>query len=122
MLPSAMASGAAGGPLPQKLTSELQRAQRESARRLKRAESSRQADDAAGVGETAGQPATSDRDVDGRRPWTHPLPTDAETDDSDTGQSDTGQSDTGQSDGGQSDGGQSPEPFDERGQQIDLSG
>ena len=66
--PMGMAGSVAGG-LPQIRNADAGRAEKESSDQTRQATSDRQAEAAAGVGETAQDEKASDRDADGRRLW-----------------------------------------------------
>ena len=66
--PMGMAGSVAGG-LPQIRSADAGRAETESSDQARKSKSDRQAEAAAGVGETAEDEKASDRDADGRRLW-----------------------------------------------------
>ncbi len=60
---------AAGAPLSQTAGSETERAKKDSSASQRKVESETKAEKTAGIGETEGDQAASDRDADGRRLW-----------------------------------------------------
>jgi hypothetical protein len=71
VMPSDMASGAAGAPLPQNVASRLQQSEETDRSSLRRS-TGPMAENAAGIGETARQPSVLDREADGRMWWNWP--------------------------------------------------
>jgi hypothetical protein len=69
---SGVLGSAAGAPLSQTKGSEIDRAAREGAAADGRIDSEKKAEAAAGIGQTEGDEASSDRDADGRRLWELP--------------------------------------------------
>lgn len=67
--PLSIVGSAAGTPLAQAKGSEVSRAQLETSRQARQADSVKQAEDAAGIGKTDEDEQTSERDADGRRLW-----------------------------------------------------
>jgi hypothetical protein len=67
-----MAGSAAGSPFAQGQTSDVNRAQQETADQARQTQSVDKAEAASGVGETEQDEGTSDRDADGRRLWEAP--------------------------------------------------
>jgi len=63
---------AAGAPLSQTAGSETERAQKDALAQNRQADSSRQADETAGIGRTKQDQESSERDADGRRLWEAP--------------------------------------------------
>lgn len=70
--PMGMAGSVAGG-LPQIRSAETGRAEKQSADQARQTKSEQKAESAAGVGETAQDEKTSDRDADGRKLWEAPT-------------------------------------------------
>jgi hypothetical protein len=66
-------TSAAGAPLSQTAGSETERVQRDSAHQQRQADSSQQAERAAGIGQTDEDQQSSERDADGRRLWEAPI-------------------------------------------------
>lgn len=66
---SGIAGSAAGAPLAQTRGSEVDRAQRDSSSQQRQVDGERQAESAAGIGQTDEDQEASDRDADGRRLW-----------------------------------------------------
>lgn len=64
-----IAASVAGSPLSQTRGAEADRVQHESTNHARQANADRQAASAAGIGTTAQDEQTSDRDADGRRLW-----------------------------------------------------
>jgi hypothetical protein len=62
--------GLAGTALPQR-AADADRVERETVEQARSAESSAQAENAAGIGQTEEDSQTAERDADGRRPWEH---------------------------------------------------
>ena len=62
-------AGSVAGSLPQMRGAEADRAQQATVDQSRQTQSAQQAENAAGVGETAEEEQASDRDADGRRLW-----------------------------------------------------
>ena len=65
---------AAGAPLSQSQSKDVEQAQRDSATQRRQVDTDRQAENASGVGQTKEDSASSERDADGRRLWERPTP------------------------------------------------
>ena len=70
-----IAGSAAGSPLAQTKSSDVERAQQDTGNQQRRVQTDQKAEDAAGIGETDGEDhETAERDADGRRLWEEPAP------------------------------------------------
>ena len=82
---SGIGGSAAGAPMSQTNSKDVQQTQREAASQQRQVDTQQQAENAAGIGQTHEDSETSDRDADGRRLWERgtqqqdPSTTDEET-------------------------------------------
>ncbi len=67
-----IAGGLAGSPLSQTTGAAVDRAKQDTAHHQRQVESTQQAADASGIGQTHEERETSERDADGRMPWERP--------------------------------------------------
>jgi len=103
--PTGIPASAAGLPLAQSTGSETERAGQDASGQARRASAERQAEQAAGIGQTEQDEGASDRDADGRRPWEQaPGAPSADATDAESSPPKT------------------PDPTGTRGTQIDLTG
>ena len=69
-----MLGSAAGTGLSHPKGSEAEKSQQDTANQARQADGEKNAEDAAGIGETEQDQQTDDRDADGRRLWEKPVP------------------------------------------------
>lgn len=70
-----IAGGLAGSPLAQKTGAAVDRGKQDAVHHQRQIESTQQAADAAGIGQTHEEHEASERDADGRMPWERQEPT-----------------------------------------------
>ena len=104
---SGIAGSAAGAPLSQTKSKDVEQAQRETAAQQRQVDTERQAENAAGIGQTQEDSEASERDADGRRLWE---------------QAPQKPGDEPASDEEQPPGKRSIDPTGTRGEQLDLTG
>ena len=71
---SGVVGSAAGAPLSQTAGSESERAKRDASATQRQVDNDKKAENAAGIGQTEGDEATSERDADGRKLWEGDAP------------------------------------------------